>query len=237
VSNCKDTYRHYLLNGWGTSPLDASVQFFAVIGNGLEWDADGNLSYVFSGYDLGDIKPKEFREPTRTGFHDLDTRYRLEDEAGRIKYEWVKTNIEDILDGGLSASYFRNNRRSGHYVTKQVCCRQTLAAAFSAPDNIEKDWAEALFNFLSWWGVNLRCEFGCDHKGETNFWEPEQKHVEKMIKDQHERLYMLLHGHSYASTFEHTVQLMKEMFKEDKISNEQTVQLMQEMFKEDKISK
>ena len=52
MATCKATYRHYLLNGYGTSPLDASIQFFAVNGNGMEW-INGDL---VPSYDINKVR-------------------------------------------------------------------------------------------------------------------------------------------------------------------------------------
>jgi hypothetical protein len=211
MTTCRETYRNYLLRGYSTSPLDASIQFFATIGGGMEWDENGDLVYLDRFRDDSPIEPKTFVPSTST-FEDLNTMWRLENDTRRIKYEWVQANIDDVLKGKWVASYFQHERRHSAYVVEHIS--PEYAKAFIFPDNIQPDWAEALAQFLDWWRVNLRCVWGVDHKGRTDFWTPEQKVSEKAIQDAIERLYEIRHGEPYATAMERMTVLAKEIMDE-----------------------
>lgn len=208
MSGCIDTYRDYLLRGYATSPLDASIQFFAVLGNGMRWNSEGNLEYV-----ILETPFKEFElwPAHESSIERLNTEWRLERDARLVKYKWVKENIDDILKASLSASYFRTDYRHTAYVVTNVACGSVPSNAFCFPDNIQEDWRDALCDFLDWWRVNLRNVWQVDYAGKTDFWTPEQKKVEKAIEDAYARIYKLRYGHTLEEATETARQLIEEM--------------------------
>lgn len=212
MSGCRETYKEYLLRGYATSPLDASIHFFATLGNGMEWDKEGNL--VSWSPDKSPIKNKVFKATECPEIPTLDTKWRLETDARRIKYEWVQANIEAILDSPVDSSFFQMDHRDSHYVTKHICYGSTKCTAFEFPDNIQPDWAQALYCFLEWWSTMLRRAYGVGSNGNTDFWTSKQKADALAIQDATEHLYEIIHGEPYKTAMERMTALAKEIIDE-----------------------
>lgn len=190
MATCKATYRHYLLNGYGTSPLDASIQFFAVTGNGMEW-TNGDL---VPSYDVS--KVRSFDDYYKATFIDdnLNIKCKLENEARLIKYHWVQKNIEDILTCPVDTSFFQRDSRRNHYVLN-VC--EAYAEAFNFPDDIQSDWGEALLCFLDWWATQLRMAWRVGYGGTTDHWTPSQLKAAEVIHNSKKRLFKLQTGQDW----------------------------------------
>jgi hypothetical protein len=115
----------------------------------------------------------------------------LRDEAQNYRRRWMEENIERVLDASCTNVYFGADPRSRGFVRDISKEFTGNACAFTFPDNIAKDWAEALWNFLQYWLVRINCEYDIDHTGKL--YAPEKvKDVVVLIKAAQERLHPLV---------------------------------------------
>lgn len=163
----KETYRH-LLTVYPTlfsCPLDVSCHLFCLIGNGYEWK-NGELINVCGGREAFE----GFRKIEPCFSEDLNTMWRLQEEAQEIKYKFILDNMEDVLKCPISTSFFDHSRRAGYYETKP-CVKYSRAVNF--PDDITEDWAVAVKDFLNWWLLNLNQHYMVGPELNTSHWPKE----------------------------------------------------------------
>lgn len=160
----KSMMRHSLLvcHNIFPSPIYVLRHWFAVIGNGMEWDEkDGKLKYGYQ-YDAELWTPRE-REtyPEDSLMKEYYEKCKLQDEWDDIEWKFILNNIDRIVESDY-VNDFKDNRvgrsAGGHYVTEDISTK--YASAFTFPDNIDKDWAKLLYSFIGWWYVRLNMKYG-----------------------------------------------------------------------------
>lgn len=219
----REIVRHSLINYpslYDSGPVKVLDHLFAVIGNGFEWDENGELSRIDYGdpevatVDYSDIENHEQYLAERRAryakygpceaMEKLARGHDLEMSAARAKRDWLAANLDAILDAPLTKLYFPGSRTS--YVTQNIST--TYAKAFTFPDNITKEWAELLFAYLSDWLPLLAQTYGpqtnMDKAWDDTPWWPENAIEGRaaIVAAQH-RLWPLYHdGQSYADHLE-----------------------------------
>lgn len=213
MATFKQTLKHGLLK-YPTifpNPVNVLEHMFCVIGNGYEWK-NGELVDRCSEVDFDNLTMKypEEREldPEIERIHasvENKTGNKLKDKARLVQMKWIADNIDAVLEANPTNVYF-GNAPHGHYFTKGICL--AYAKAFHFPDNIKKDWAEALYEFCQYWLVQLNVEYGVSIKDNTLSWWPKDiLEARKAILETRERLYPYAHdGQPYE---QHVTQMKK----------------------------
>lgn len=149
-------------------------QFFAVIGNGMEWDENGELvdtfeekvrtkedGMDFSSYDkrVDDILKlmKEY------SFNDQHMQMQLslnelEKQSAKHRERFIDLMIDKPCSMSIMEIGKKHNVSLDSYMGYHACypkenndSYEVLAQAFCYPENITKDWAEGLLDFVGFW--------------------------------------------------------------------------------------
>ena len=144
-------------------------------------------------------------------FNDATARtgQKLRDKAKLVQMKFVADNIDEILEANPTNAYF-GRESIGYYFTKNICLE--YAKAFHFPDDIKKDWAEALYTFLQHWLYALNCEYGPPReKDDLLLWWPEDvREARQAILDTRVRLHPLVHnGRTYEQDAISTADLIR----------------------------
>jgi hypothetical protein len=197
-----------------SNPIDVAKQWFSCNGNGLQWNNKGQLGDMFTEKSSKVMLYDDLEERIKNSleYDCIGNRVRLEVEADRVKRDFVAKNIEAILDEGIAVSYFGSVHRPGYYFTKGVYFPGALG--FNFPDNIAKDWGDALYSFFDTWLVALNIEYGVSAKDfrDISFWPQEAQNLRAEILKQRSRLFPLINdGITYEEHCESNRKLMDEI--------------------------
>jgi hypothetical protein len=210
MNSVKETYRYALLQypSLFDCPLDVSCHLFACIGNGYEWDDDGNLVCDY-------YEENRNPEPKPPALHEnewmssLNAMYELKYKADMLKYNFTKDNIEQILESPIDASFYDMGQRHGYYETKPCV---SYARALNFPDNVNPDWAKAIERFLGWWLVNLNHHYRVGHKGERTHWPAEIEVSRQSIVEAQKRIYPFANdGRSFEADMEADMEAQRKL--------------------------
>src|SRR5271157_4019207 len=195
------------------SPLHVLRHFFCVIGNGYGW-IDGELVDCFcKDINVTKMKYREREEDLTIGVPEFviaRTGMRLRDQAELVQMKWVEENIDAIVEANPTNSYF-GDQCNGCYFTRSISLE--YAKAFTFPDNIKQDWAEALHEFLQYWLVQLNDEYGPGTKDDDLHWWPaEIREARQAILDARVRLHPYAYnGETYEQHVVNTRALLKDL--------------------------
>lgn len=190
------TMRHCLLNypSIFPCPLAVSVHWFSCIGNGMEW-VDGELVHSYANRDAGntmkydDLDERSAMVSKAAG--KLPDRFTLVDGAYRIMRKYVEDNIDTICNETATLRLF-DYRPTSYYYTEGVCIE--YARGLNVPDNITKDWAQAVYDFIKDWKVALRQKYGV---GEIETLPTEIQKVFARFNEVERTIYPVLYGRDY----------------------------------------
>lgn len=219
MASVKETMRYSLLNYptlYGSCPIKALDQWFAVNGNGMEWSRNGELvdmceprrKHTPLAMDYSDLDEDEARLKADFGdsldspsYIALHTARKLRVSAARIQRKWVEDNIELILDGDLTEHYFTESfsvKRTTYVTGPHICLQYARACAF--PDNITNEWGELLLKYLDNWLQTLNAHYMVGNKKgeETAHWPKEIVEAYETLKATKVRLWPLVRGEDYA---------------------------------------
>lgn len=166
----KATVRYALMTYPGLYQSPMAVLKFAFCSGSYDWDEDGNLVSLGDEptgdevMDFSDLDERAERRTTREyadATRSLDIRWELEESSERMQRQWVSDNIDRILAADLTAVYF-NKAGGRHQWVKDISV--DYANGLNFPDNINKDWAKVLYEFLDDWLVALNTEYGISPK-------------------------------------------------------------------------
>jgi hypothetical protein len=218
----KSMMRHSLLvyHSIFPSPVYVLCQWFTTIGNGMEWDEkDGKLKQGYNDPDSELWTPRH-RDiyPEDSALKELYEKRKLQNEWEDIEWDFIRNNIDRILESDYVNDFKSGSIGNKYYVTKGICTK--YARAFTFPDNIDKEWAKLLYKFFDWWYVRLNMEYGVGN-GKTNAdW---RSHWPKDIFDAavemdkaRDRLCVIIYGQTQAERDEATRKLMEELMKDIK---------------------
>lgn len=197
MTTYRETIKSLLLNypSLFSNKLAVNAQLFAVIGNGYEWSAEGTLEK--------DISQSHNNHSMR--FEDLDKEIEFikekhrdwnafllaQIESKRIMRQFMADHIELILDESCSREFFSEwgyNQKLYTYMEPQDVS-YSYARVFHYPENIRKDWARGLEDFVSVWMGNLRTEYRIGQTGkEMNHWPEEAKILYNRLDQVHDDL-------------------------------------------------
>lgn len=194
------------------NPVDVCVHLFCAIGNGYEW-YEGEMVDRFHHNEPLVMKYPLDRDmtPEMAAIHasvDARTGHKLKDQARFVQMKWTEENIDAIVDAIPTNVYFGSDPKS-YYFRKGICLEH--AHAFHFPEDIKKDWAEALYGFLQYWLVQLNYEYGPGRsKDDELLWWPEDiKEARKTILEARIRLYPLAHnGQTYEQGLEQSMKFL-----------------------------
>lgn len=179
----KDVYRNMLLR-YPTlykCPLDVSCHLFTSIGGGFEW-VNGELEEVCCGFKTEFKGFKNYSKYNNDEYYKvLNNGYQLEYEANNLMYDFIKNNIDKVLECKVTTSFFQPYIRHGYYEINP-CTNYSKCVIF--PDNITPEWASAVQHFLSWWILNLRHHY---HVGLGSV-KTEREHWPKDINEAYDKL-------------------------------------------------
>jgi hypothetical protein len=199
--------RHALLTCHEIFPSPNYVLFhwFAVSGNGMKWDEeDGKLKH-HSEFESEIHEPMEFKNefPENPSMEAFNTSRRLQSKWEQIRWNFVIENIEEIVNSKYTYDFNAGSvcsAPSGPYVTKGISTK--YARGLNFPDNINKEWAILLYDFLRYWLVSLNMEYGVSNEKKK---EEYRSHWPKDIYDASleidkaiERLYVIIYGKTKA---------------------------------------
>jgi hypothetical protein len=202
--NVRDTYRYFLKNG-SNSMLSVSIHMFSTIGNGMEW-INGELSYgrPFSDWYNGPYLAKIDDDTDGS----LKAKWSLENEVRLLKRKFVTDNMERILDSPVTSNLFEPEISHCYYMLDP---REEYARSLNFPNNITKEWAEAVFEFNQHWLTNFRTIHGVGHDGSIDFWPENVKIGYEVVKKHKERAFEIAYGISYAKHMEEMTKLVNEI--------------------------
>lgn len=207
------------------NPTDVCAHLFAVNGNGYEW-IDGELVDPY-GEEKNLTRMKyPFREERefekkfwwvrviawfkRSEHESKFLRDRkLKDNARKAQMRWVEKNIDAIVDASPVNTYF-GSERGGSYVTDHIC--PEYADGLDFPEDIQRDWAEALYEFLNYWIRQLHQQYS----GLPETWPVEIVEARKAIFDARSRLHVILYNETYEEHAARISQLFKGIFSDEK---------------------
>ena len=201
MAGVKEIYRR-LLSRYETSPLACSIHLFCVVGNGYEWNAEGNL---FANYrDDSEYVPTPSREHL-TDSKELQSKFRLEDEAKALRRKFVIDNLEELLTVDPTTSLWRPDTSFRGYYEDNPCTKYALM--FTYPDNVQQDWARVLYSVSHWWTVHLRHAYGVSHNGK--FFGPTVaiQQAYELLNMHHERTERIMNGWTEEQQREHHAEI------------------------------
>lgn len=217
MATFKQTLKHSMMryNSIHLNPVDVLIHLFCIIGNGFEWKNGQLVDRCGSSKDIKNPKMKHYEQKIDKFLNGkskalvaLRKERELEAKARRIQENFVKRNIDTIVEANPTAVYFGREPR-GYYFLKGICVQ--YARAFSFPNNIKKDWAQALYKFLNYWLEQLNCEYGVGYKvHDISFWPKDIQEARQAILDVRTRLHPIVHN---GQTYEQYIIKMKELFK------------------------
>lgn len=196
MATVAQTMRHCLLNypGIFPCPLAAAIHWFSCIGNGMEW-VNGELVNSYVDHDAGDTMRYDDLDDLSGMIGKvsgtLPDRFTLVDGAHRIMRKYVEDNIDTICQNTATLRLF-DYRPTSHYYTEGISIE--YARGLNVPENITKDWAEAVYDFLSEWKTALRQRYGV---GEIEKLPQEIQKVFKQFNVVERTIYPVLYGKDY----------------------------------------
>lgn len=200
------------------SPFAVARHWFCSAGNGMEWNEQGQLvdwsrkktSEVML-YDDLDERVEKLDQ-----YSCIKERLDLRIEAERLQRQFVEKNIDLILEEPITEVHFGRECYAGSGFTKGVSIE--YSRAFTFPDNIAKDWGDALMQLFNHWLYCLNVEFGPGKTGdETPWWPEEIKTLRTEILKQRSRLFPLINnGVTYEEHCEQSRKWVEEFLKKEK---------------------
>lgn len=178
-------------------------QLFATIGNDFEWYENGELILDYE-EDKGDpwrmkelqediegykIQAKEYSSPVYAACA-------ARGEFEKIRREFAKNNLDLILDNSCACYMFSDcNYRMNTYMKPKYFSFK-YAKGFNFPDNIAKDWALGLKDFIDYWLIGLNIEYGVsadkDMEKAVAHWPDDAKELRNKLKESTQRLSKIL---------------------------------------------
>lgn len=143
--------------------------YFACIGNGMEWNSQGELTDKFDSkkkfrkmMKYSDLNKKDLFQKRGLELISDDHKKKIliQNEIERFNRKIISKNIDFILEQPCSqvlfSSYVSLSKDMPHYMTSKGVCVE-YAKAFNYPENISKDWAEGLLDFICFWINWISC--------------------------------------------------------------------------------
>ena len=187
------------------SPSHALCHFFCRIETGHEW-INGEIVDTCNPSErkkkkISDIGPWDHIPEDIKKARDQDPGFILKTMAEEIQKKFVFDNINLIIKASPTNTYFGDE--PDHSLIDFV---YSDCNAFIFPNNIKKDWGEALHIFLDYWLMRLRKEYGDDElKWPTNI-----QLAQTMIQNSQKRLHPILYnGEPYKTLQERMSTLFK----------------------------
>jgi len=176
-----------LLSSFDVSVIDVYSHMFAVIGNGYYWTKDGEYLCNLSG--LGrDSTPIEYWQ-SLADKHPKSMKF----AAQVLKRQFIHDNIDAILDDHDLNDPFDSATSEtllGSYMDEHVS--YNYAAVFNFPENINKEYADAMYRFIDYWQQALRNKYMVGDKKEyadaIAHWPEKAKEVNAKLNEAKERL-------------------------------------------------
>lgn len=196
MATVAQTMRHCLLNypGIFPCPLAASIHWFSCVGNGMEW-VNGELVHGYVDRDAGDTMRyddlDDLSDMIGKVSGTLPDRFTLVDGAYRIMRKYVEDNIDTICQNTATLRLF-DYRSTSHYYIEGISVE--YARGLNVPENITKDWAQAVYDFLDEWKTALRQRYGV---GEIEKMPSEIQKVFKQFNVVERTIYPVLYGKDY----------------------------------------
>lgn len=184
-------------------PMAVAVHWFTVIGNGMEW-VNGELVNTFVDPNAGDAMKYDDLDDIR-GPSD---RFSLEDSAYRVSRKFVADNIDAICNAPVSLR-LNDYRPTSYYFLKGICVEH--ARVLNVPHDINKDWAQAVYDFIIEWEYFLRCEYGV---GSLTTFPKDIQVVFRQIENVKRTIYPVLYGKDYDIVLADRKTLMDQLMKE-----------------------
>lgn len=239
--NVNRTVKQMMFTYPSIAPSKFSVfeHIFAVIGNGYDWNAKGEL--VMARYH-GQPKPNTTMD--YSDLHEREAEYEREiikrkAESGTTRNDILKLFLAEIdserMQRMLTEKYMHlilrftcsrplnargNQPRMSHY-TSPKGVSYLYAHIFNYPANIAKDWAEAMIDFISWWLVALNTEYGVgglhekyDPEKAIAHWPEEAKTLYKRLEAVREDLLIKTTGLSTEERKERTRKMVDSLLAE-----------------------
>lgn len=194
MASFRQTMKHCLLS-YPTifpNPLNVCVHLFCVIGNGYQWHK-GQLVDRYEGAKI----PKRMKYPKEDFSKDWSQKsirqsgIKIQNEARLHQMRFIEKNIDAIVAADPVNVYFGSSRQ-GCFVTDNICLEYADGLQF--PDDIKKDWAQALYRFLDWWIDQLFEVYGTTPEG----WPEQIQQAHKEIVKARNRLHTIIHNETYA---------------------------------------
>ncbi len=162
--------------------IQVFMHLFATNGNGYDWDTEtGELVSVTSPEptekqimrmkmrydDLNEREEKLRKDDGMECYKTLHDAWKLTIAAERQYRKFVAKNI-DIMSTNSRATLCADYEIYGGYYIEKPSLRYSLL--FRSPENVSKDWAEAMLEFISFWLQRLygTYQFGSDDRPEKD---------------------------------------------------------------------
>lgn len=210
MATVAQTMRHCLLNypGIFPCPMAVAVHWFTCVGTGMEW-VDGELCQTYHDPDAGDIMKYDDLDSLEDTLSKYSSQPNIEVLSEREGRKFVEAHIDTLANGKVTISLF-GYRPSSYYFNKGISLE--YARALNVPENITKDWAQAIYDFCSHWRVALRKEYG------VGSLESLSSHIQEVFKrmEHIDRIiYPVLYGSDYDTVIAErkafTEQIMQEL--------------------------
>lgn len=208
------------------SPLHIAVHLFAVPDNGYEW-RNGELVATSSSEPMPTHIDMSDLEELRAGYEDQKAKnearsaipgtselsralaserviglkgHLLEVAAEQSVRQFINDNIEEISQAPITTDFGRRGI-GDYFLTRAISLEGAKGIAF--PDDIQPDWAQALWNFLRWWEVRIGATHTAESipadKGEPRYthWPEVARDAFVMIRNERKRVDSILTAKAY----------------------------------------
>jgi hypothetical protein len=197
--NPREMMRECLLAYHSIFPTTTHVlcHWFTTAGGGYEWsEKDGRLK-SWETLDESEITSKiesNFETIAERGSNISDSRlsnsYKMRQQIETLQYQFVIDNIDTLLDSCYHIPHIDNLRYTS-YLTTDAGIK--YCNAFNFPDNIDKEWARILYDFLGFWNYQLNVFYrvGSDktYKDSISHWPAHALEVQSAIESAKKKLF------------------------------------------------
>jgi len=143
--------------------IQVLIHYFAVIGNGMEWDKKGRLVSVCSKeptkkavdamrMDFSDVHKDIKRYGDDIGkvpcLDHLNKAWLLNARFDLLRREFIYKNIDEVATNPLVLVGMKESLEGDYYLNNPC---YNYARVFFVPENVTKDWARAVLDFVKFW--------------------------------------------------------------------------------------
>ncbi len=209
MATVAQTMRHCLINypGIFPCPMAVAVHWFTCVGTGMEW-VDGELCQTYHDPEADGIMKYDDLDSLEDMLSKYSTEQNMEILSEREGRKFVEAHIDTLSNGKVTVSLF-GYRPSSYYFSKGISL--AYAKALNVPENITKDWAQAVYDFCERWCVALRNEYG------TGSIEAMPSHIQEVferIEQTGRIIYPVLYGSDYDTVIADRVRLTEQIMQE-----------------------